>query len=96
MTADPETRRRRASYRASHRGTKEMDWLLGKYADAKLGAMDAKALEHFEQFISLADPDLHAWILNPNLIEGLEFERLVHDVRAFHVLDAPAPVDSKR
>ena len=33
---DLEIRRRRAAYRAHHRGTKEMDWLVGRYADAHL------------------------------------------------------------
>ena len=39
MTDDAETRRRRAAYRACHRGTKEMDWILGRFAEAALPAM---------------------------------------------------------
>ena len=84
--SDLDTRRRRAGYRANYRGTKEMDWLLGKYAQAKLPGMDEAALTHFEQFLSLADPDLNAWILNPARITGLEFAGLVDDIRAFHDL----------
>ena len=34
MPDDLEMRRRRAAYRASHRGTKEMDIILGRYAEA--------------------------------------------------------------
>ena len=79
-------RRRRALYRATYRGTKEMDWLLGKYAEAKLPAMDDAQLTQFEQFLALPDPDLNAWILNPARIDGLEFAALVDDIRAFHDL----------
>ena len=86
-TADLETRRRRAAYRANYRGTKEMDWLLGKYAEAKLPGMDAAAMGHFERFLVLPDPELNAWLLDPERITGLEFSELVHDVRAFHGLD---------
>ena len=80
------SRRRRAAYRANYRGTKEMDWLLGKFAEAKLPAMDDAQLTQFEQFLALPDPDLNAWILNPARIEGLEFAPLVQDIRAFHNL----------
>lgn len=55
-------RRRRAQYRASHRGTREMDWLLGRYADVALSAMSDGDLESFEALLVLPDPDLHRWI----------------------------------
>ena len=41
MTDDVAIRRRRAAYRASHRGTKEMDLILGRYAVARLPDMTA-------------------------------------------------------
>lgn len=84
---DLDTRRRRAAYRAGHRGTKEMDWLLGRYADANLADMDQAALDRFEQFLALPDPELHGWIVNPATIEGREFADLVSAVRRFHALD---------
>ena len=34
MTDDVESRRRRAAFRATHRGNKEMDWLIGRFAQA--------------------------------------------------------------
>jgi antitoxin CptB len=81
---DLDLRRRRALYRAEHRGTKEMDWLLGRYAVAKLPTMDAPALTHFEQLIALSDVDLHAWIIKPDAIIDTAFERTIYDIRAFH------------
>ena len=44
MTDDVETRRRRAAYRASHRGTKEMDWMLGRYAERALPGVATDAV----------------------------------------------------
>lgn len=84
MPIDLETRRRRAVYRACHRGTKEMDWLLGRYAEARVAMMADPALARFEQFLALPDPELQNWLLNPKLIQGLEFEPEIRDVRAFH------------
>lgn len=83
---DIEIRRKRALYRAEHRGTKEMDWLLGRYAGAKLPSMDVAALGHFEQLLALPDPELHAWIINPDALVDTAFEQTIYDIRAFHDL----------
>ena len=64
---DLDARRRRALYRAGHRGTKEMDWLLGRFAEAKLGAMDGDELDAFEEFLALPDPDIGSWLLTPGM-----------------------------
>ena len=39
MTDDVASRRRRAVFRASHRGTKEMDWLIGRFAESRVAGM---------------------------------------------------------
>jgi antitoxin CptB len=90
-TPDPtgdalDLRRRRAVYRAEHRGTKEMDWMIGRYARAKLPAMDASALAHFEALIAETDVDLNAWIFKPDASVDPAFADLITDVRAFHDL----------
>lgn len=79
-------RRRRAAYRASHRGTKEMDWLIGRFADAHLDSVEGEALTHFERFLELADPELQRWLLEPQVAPAGEFAELVRAVRAFHGL----------
>lgn len=81
-------RRRRASYRAAHRGTKEMDILLGRYADAILPSLDEAALTRFERFLQLPDPELQNWFFNPQAVAGQEFADLIGAVRRFHGLDA--------
>ena len=58
-----EIRRRRARFRAEHRGTKEMDWLLGRFAQAMLPQMDDEALEEFEQLLSEQVTSLHQAIV---------------------------------
>jgi antitoxin CptB len=90
MVGDLETRRRRAAYRAAHRGTKEMDWLLGRYADAYLGEMDADALARFERLLAIADPDLQQWILKPDTLRDTEFASLIAAMRRFHKLEGAA------
>lgn len=86
MTDDFEIRRKRALYRAQHRGTKEMDWLLGRYAEVHLPAMSAADLTSFERVIAMPDPDLNAWLFDPNGMGDTEFAPWVAAIRGFHGL----------
>lgn len=85
MTDHIEMRRRRAAWRATHRGTKEMDVLLGRFAETVLPHMTDPALARFEQFLALPDPDLQRWLLEGAAASG-DFAPLIHDVRTFHGL----------
>ena len=86
MIDDIELRRRRAAYRAAHRGTKEMDIMVGRYAAAKLPELNDPALAHFEEFIALPDPELQTWLLTPDAVAAPAFIALVAEVRKFHGL----------
>lgn len=80
----PEQRCRRVLYRASHRGTKEMDWLLGRYAAAALPAMNGEELALFEEMLALSDPEIEGWIRCDE--PPLAFRKIIADIRAFHGL----------
>ena len=80
-------RRRRAQYRAAHRGTLEMDWLLGRYAAAALPAMSQADLDRFERLLTLPDPDLHAWITTGEGFDASDYASLIMQIRTFHGLD---------
>lgn len=56
-------RLRRVRYRAWHRGTKEMDLMLGPFADAKLEDLEPSELDRFEQLLEEADTDLLKWLM---------------------------------
>ena len=55
------SRLRRLSYRAWHRGTLEMDILLGRFADSHLGRFDDSQLHRFELLLNQPDPEIFAW-----------------------------------
>lgn len=79
-------RRKRALYRAQYRGTKEMDWMVGRYAADKLDAMSGSELETFEVFLQIGDPEINAWLLADVACEEPQFAALISDIRAFHSL----------
>lgn len=54
--------RRKLKFRAWHRGTREMDLLMGSFADRHVMAMDFEALADFEILLSCNDPDLYNWV----------------------------------
>jgi antitoxin CptB len=78
-------RRRRCLWRAWHRGTKEMDLVMGRFADAALPTMTDEELDEFERLIEVPDRDLFAWITGaeetPDNYDGPLFRRF----KAFHV-----------
>ena len=58
-----EQRRRRLRYRAWHRGTREMDLVLGPYADAHAPGLDLADLVRLEALMEEADTDLLKWVM---------------------------------
>jgi antitoxin CptB len=83
-TPELDDRRRKLRYRAWHRGTREMDLVLGRFADAELPAMTVADLAAFEALMEAPDPDLFSWIVGqvpvPEQADSPMFHRLV----AFH------------
>jgi antitoxin CptB len=65
-SADLDPRRRRLLYRAWHRGTREMDLLIGSFCDATIDRLDETELAEIERLIELPDPTLYSWIANPS------------------------------
>lgn len=57
-----ETRRKRLIYRATHRGTRETDALIGAFATAHSPEFDDRDLDRFEALLEVPDPDLYNWI----------------------------------
>lgn len=79
--------RRRIFYRASHRGTKEMDWMLGKFAVHFVPQMDVESLLEFERFIDISDEELHRKIVGPPEDDrNDEFSELIRIIRRYHGL----------
>lgn len=57
-----EPRLKRLRMRSWRRGTKEMDLILGPYADARLAALPPAALDAYEALLEENDQDLYGWI----------------------------------
>jgi antitoxin CptB len=68
-------------FKASHRGTKEMDIILGNYAANSLEKMSVNELNLFEELLELPDPDIYKWITNKSNYEiPKKFKDLITDI----------------
>lgn len=78
-----EVRLKRLRVRSWRRGTREMDLILGPYADGSLTSLDDVALYAYEALLEQADPDLYAWIAGATE-PAAPFLPMVERVRRFH------------
>lgn len=62
MDEIPENRLKRLAMRSHRRGTKEMDLILGRYADDRLRSMDSAGLDVYEALLEENDQDLYQWV----------------------------------
>jgi antitoxin CptB len=62
MSETADIRMKRLRMRAWHRGIKEMDLILGGWADTHLAEADAPTIDAFEAVLAEADHDLYQWV----------------------------------
>ena len=92
-SAGLDPRRRRALYQAWHRGMREMDILLGQFADAKIGTMSEADLVAFEVLIdAVPDRDLLGWFTGEWPVETAYDTPVWRALIAFHKHDGPIHV----
>jgi antitoxin CptB len=62
VPAPTDIRRKRLLFRSWHRGTRETDLILGRFAEAHLADFDADQLDRYEALLECSDADLFDWV----------------------------------
>lgn len=62
MAEDFATRVKRLKYRSRHRGTKELDMLLGRFAEQHLDGMTGAEIELYEAILEANEHDIYHWL----------------------------------
>ena len=57
-----DARRRKILFRAWRRGMREMDLVMGRFADLYLTGMTEAELDEFERLMEAPDPEVLSWI----------------------------------
>ena len=81
MSESPEHRLKRLSMRSHRRGTKEMDIILGRYADDLLHGMAPGALDLYEALLGENDQDLYQWVTG-QVAAPARFAALIGEISA--------------
>ena len=61
-SAGLDERRRRLLFRCWHRGIREMDLVLGRFADAQIGSLSEVELTELEGWLEIPDQEIFAWV----------------------------------
>jgi len=77
-------RRRRLKFRCWHRGMREVDLLLGRFADAEVDQLDSERLTEFEVLLDTPDQDILAWIVGGAPVPEDKRSPLLARLLAFH------------
>jgi len=88
-SADFDPRRRKILFRAWHRGMREMDLIMGRFAERQLNALSEAELDVFELLIEAPDRDLLAWITDREPTPANYDTPVFRALKAFHTHDKP-------
>lgn len=77
-------RRRRVLYRATHRGSKELDFLLGGFTEQEIETMSDADVGVLERLIEIPDPDIAVSLFEGNSLGEPALDALMQRLRCFH------------
>jgi antitoxin CptB len=79
-----DVRRRRLLFRSWHRGIREMDLIMGRFADAFIARLNGQDLDDYERLSEVPDPELLEWIIGEGPVPAAYDCDVLHNLRAFH------------
>ena len=80
-------RRKRLLFRCWHRGTREMDLILGRFADIEISGLSDADLAEFERLLEVPDPDLYAALTGDAPLAPEYASTLFDRIKAFRAVD---------
>ena len=83
-SAGLDERRRRLLYRSWHRGTREMDLIMGRFADATIHDLNETEIAELEQLADVPDPELFAWLTGDKVPDDYDLA-VYRRLRDFHL-----------
>ena len=83
-------RRKRLLFRCWHRGTREMDLILGRFADVEIATLSDRELTQLEHLIEVPDPDLYAALIGDTPLDPEYATALFDRIKARGAVDHDA------
>ena len=79
-----DARRRKLLFRAWHRGMREVDLIMGRFADAVVEQLSERELDEFERLIEVPDRELLAWVIGEAEVPAAHDTPLFRRLRDFN------------
>lgn len=70
-------------YRSWHRGTKELDLILGNFISENIQNLSNIEIENYEILLNCEDPDIYKWIVNQEEPKNSTLKDLISKIRAY-------------
>lgn len=77
-------RRRRLLFRSWHRGIREADLVLGRFADSHIADLSDADLDEYERLLDVPDHDLYTWVTSDSAAPAEYETALFRRLRDFH------------
>jgi len=90
-----DARRRKLLFRAWRRGVREMDLIVGRFADVHIDKFDDAALDDFERLIEVPNAELYAWVTGNQTVPAKYDTTVLRQLLHFHRQTGAAPQGAK-
>ena len=87
--SERDARLRRLKFRSWHRGIKEMDLILGHFADSSLESLSDSELDIYETLIGAEDTALYNWLTGRENVPSEHDTELFARIRRFNHMKGP-------
>lgn len=84
-----DARRRKLTFRAWRRGFREMDLLMGSFADKHIVELDEDGLAEFERLLVVPDWEVYAWLIGQKPVPENHQGPVLDQLIAFRYVPGP-------
>jgi antitoxin CptB len=81
---DLDAHRRRALFRSWHRGMRETDLIMGRFADAEIVNLSEAELTDYEDLLEAPDRDIFTWLTGEQELPPIYDTRVFRKLKLFH------------
>jgi antitoxin CptB len=81
--SDVAKRRRQLKFRSWHRGTREMDFLMGRFADRHIDGFRPEQLDLYARLLENSDPEIYDWITGRSPVPADSDSDVLAQLRSF-------------
>ena len=79
-----DVRRRKLLFRAWRRGVREMDLIIGRFADVHIDKFDEPQLDDFERLIEVPNAELYTWVTGEGDVPANYDTAVLRQLIGFH------------